>query len=80
MLQCSRAVGTYCVDSCKSLIISPACDNTAHGRQVVQQATGGPVWGVHRAQEAPGLGHELAYGGGAKLCKVGAPVNGPEMG
>ena len=46
---------------------------------MVEQAAGGPIGGVHRAQEAPGVGQQLAHGRGAHLGEEGAPVNGPEV-
>jgi hypothetical protein len=35
---------------------------------------------VDRAQEAPLVGEELAYGGGAQLREEGAAVDGAEVG
>ena len=52
----------------------------AGGGEVVEQAAGGAVRGVHRAQEAPGLRQQLAHGGRPQLREVGAPVNGSEVG
>jgi outer membrane lipoprotein SlyB len=49
-------------------------------REVVEQAAGGAVGGVHGAEEAPGLGKQLAHGGGSQLRKVGAAVDGAEVG
>lgn len=61
----------------------PRCllhSHTARLGQVRQQATGGSVRGVDRAQEAPLVGEELAYGGGAQLREEGAAVDGAEVG
>ena len=46
---------------------------------MVEQAAGRAVGGVHGAQEPPGLGQQLAHGGGAQLRKVGAAVDGAEV-
>ena len=54
-------------------------DDAACGGEVTEQSAGRAVGCVHRAQEAPGLRQELAHGGGAQLCKVGAAVDRPEV-
>lgn len=55
-------------------------DNATAVREVVEQAAGAAVGGVHRAQEAPGLREQLAHGGGAKLHEVCAAMHAPEVG
>lgn len=47
---------------------------------MVQQPTGRPVWGVHRAEEAPGLWKQPAHRGGPHLGKVGPSVHTAEVG
>ena len=50
------------------------------GGHVIEQAAGGSVRGVNRAQETPGLGEKLPHGCRAQLSEIGAPVNRPEVG
>lgn len=47
---------------------------------MVQQPARCPVWGVHRAEEAPGFGQQPAHGGGPHLGKVSPSVHTAEMG
>lgn len=76
----NAATVTDHVDGCKGFFISSASHNAAHGRQVIEEATGGPIRGVHRAQEPPSFGHQLSDSCGAQLSKVGTSVHRPEMG
>ena len=48
--------------------IGPVRDDAACGSEMVEQAAGGAVRGVDGAEEAPGLGQELAHlrGGGGR--------------
>ena len=54
-------------------------DDATCGREVVEQAAGGAIWSMHWAQEAPGLGQQLAHGRGAQLRKVGSPMHRAEV-
>lgn len=47
---------------------------------MVQQPTRCSVWGVHRTEEAPGLGEQPAHCGGPHLGKVSTSVHTAEMG
>ena len=47
--------------------------------EVVEQATGGTVWGVHWTEESPGLREQLAHGGGAHLAEEGSPMHTAEV-
>ena len=60
--------------------LRPFGDEAAHGGEVVEQAAGGAIWGVHGAQEAPSLWHQLAHRRGTQLGKVCPSVDRPEMG
>eukprot|EP00958_Prasinococcus_capsulatus_P029960 scaffold7820_cov363-Prasinococcus_capsulatus_cf.AAC.4 len=48
-------------------------------REVVEQAARVAVRSVHRAQEAPRLGQQLARRGGAQLREACAAMDGPEV-
>ena len=60
--------------------IHKLCDDLTHGSQVVHQATGLPIWGVHRTKETPGLRQQPAYCGGPHLSKISPSVHTAEMG
>ena len=47
---------------------------------MIEQAARGAIWGVHGAQEAPSLWHQLAHSCSTQLGKVCPSVDGPEMG
>ena len=51
----------------------------AHGGQVVEQTAGGTVGRVHRAQEAPRLGQQLADRRGLHFREKGAAVDAPKV-
>ena len=51
----------------------------ARVRKVVQQTTRTAVWRVHRAQEAPCFGQELAHGRRLELGEEGAAVHAAEV-
>ena len=54
-------------------------DDLTASRQVAQQATRCAIGRVHGAQEAPGVGQQLAHGRRAQLREVGTPVHAPEV-
>lgn len=51
----------------------------AAGRHVVHQPAGLSVWGVHGAQEAPGLGQELPHGRGPHFGERRPSVHAAEV-
>lgn len=55
-------------------------DNFTQSCHVVHEPTGLAIRGVHGAQEAPGLGQQLADSGGSHLGEGGAAVDAAEVG